>query len=92
MVDEVHKIDGYNVVASFKPLVGAHRLQAYVGGGILGLCRIHEKPAVYNGEIAIRSMMTVSLTWDHRVVDGAPASEFLQALCRFLEEPTLIMT
>lgn len=60
--------------------------------GILGLCRIHEKPAVYNGEIAIRSMMTVSLTWDHRVVDGAPASEFLQALCRFLEEPTLIMT
>jgi pyruvate dehydrogenase E2 component (dihydrolipoamide acetyltransferase) len=60
--------------------------------GILGLCRIHEKPAVYNGEIAIRSMMTVSLTWDHRVVDGAPASEFLQTLCRLLEEPTLIMT
>ncbi|HIJ57228.1 MAG TPA: 2-oxo acid dehydrogenase subunit E2 [Deltaproteobacteria bacterium] len=60
--------------------------------GILGLCRIHEKPSVYNGEIAIRSMMTISLTWDHRVVDGAPASEFLQALCRFLEEPTLIMT
>jgi len=60
--------------------------------GILGLCRIHEKPAVYNGEIAIRSMMTVSLTWDHRVVDGAPASEFLQTLCRFLEEPALIMT
>ena len=60
--------------------------------GILGLCRVREKPAVYNGEIAIRSMMTVSLTWDHRVVDGAPASEFLQTLCRFLEEPTLIMT
>jgi pyruvate dehydrogenase E2 component (dihydrolipoamide acetyltransferase) len=60
--------------------------------GILGLCRVREKPAVYNGEIAIRSMMTVSLTWDHRVVDGAPASEFLQTLSRFLEKPTLIMT
>lgn len=60
--------------------------------GILGLCRVQKKPAVHNDEIAIRSMMTVSLTWDHRVVDGAPASEFLSTLGRYLEQPTLIMT
>ena len=56
------------------------------------LCRVRKKPAVYNDEIAIRSMMTLSLTWDHRVVDGAPASEFLHTLGRYLEQPTLIMT
>ncbi len=44
------------------------------------------------GEITIRSMMGLSLTIDHRVVDGAPASEFLQLLALFLEEPTLILT
>jgi pyruvate dehydrogenase E2 component (dihydrolipoamide acetyltransferase) len=60
--------------------------------GILGLCRVRKKPAVHNDTIAIRSMMTLSLTWDHRVVDGAPASEFLSALGRYLEQPTLIMT
>ena len=60
--------------------------------GILGFCRIKEKPAVYKGEIAIRDMMTLCLTFDHRVVDGAPASEFLQTVARYLEEPTLILT
>jgi len=60
--------------------------------GILGLCRIKQKPSVYRGNIAIRSMMTVCLTFDHRVVDGAPASEFLQTLARNLEEPALLLT
>jgi len=60
--------------------------------GILGLCRVRKKPAVHNDQIVIRSMMTLSLTWDHRVVDGAPASEFLSTLGRYLEQPTLIMT
>ena len=60
--------------------------------GILGFGRVKPKPAVYSGEIAIRSLMTVCLTFDHRVVDGTPASRFLQTLARFLEEPTLILT
>ncbi len=59
--------------------------------GILGVGRIKEKPAVYNGEIAIRSMMFLSLTFDHRIVDGAPANEFLQTVARYLEQPNLIM-
>ena len=59
--------------------------------GILGVCRVKSKPSVYNGNIAIRSMMMLCLTFDHRVVDGAPASEFLQKVARFLEEPTFII-
>jgi pyruvate dehydrogenase E2 component (dihydrolipoamide acetyltransferase) len=57
---------------------------------ILGVGRVVEKPGVYDGQIAIRSFMTLSLTIDHRVVDGAPGAEFLQALARHLENPALL--
>ena len=59
--------------------------------GILGVGRVKEKPAVHKGEIAIRSMMTLSLTFDHRVVDGAPAMQFLRTLAKYLEHPVLMM-
>jgi pyruvate dehydrogenase E2 component (dihydrolipoyllysine-residue acetyltransferase) len=52
--------------------------------GILGIGRIIEKPAVYRGEITRRSMLSLSLTFDHRVIDGAPAAGFLQAVVDFL--------
>jgi pyruvate dehydrogenase E2 component (dihydrolipoamide acetyltransferase) len=48
--------------------------------GILGVGRIVEKPAVHRGEITKRSMLTLSLTFDHRVIDGAPAAAFLQTV------------
>jgi len=48
--------------------------------GILGVGRIIEKPVVHRGEIARRSMMTLSLTFDHRLIDGAPAAQFLQTV------------
>ncbi|MCF8129082.1 MAG: 2-oxo acid dehydrogenase subunit E2 [Deltaproteobacteria bacterium] len=60
--------------------------------GILGIGRVKEKPAVHKGEIAIRSMMFLSLTFDHRVVDGAPANAFLETAARYLEHPNLIMS
>jgi pyruvate dehydrogenase E2 component (dihydrolipoamide acetyltransferase) len=59
--------------------------------GILGVGRVIEKPAVFNGEIAVRHMMTLSLTFDHRVVDGAPAMTFLRDLARYLKQPMLIL-
>lgn len=46
--------------------------------GILGVGRIIEKPAIYRGETSRRAMMWLSLTFDHRIVDGAPAAEFLR--------------
>jgi len=48
--------------------------------GILGVGRIVEKPAIYRGEITHRAIMTLSLTFDHRVIDGAPAALFLQTV------------
>ena len=60
--------------------------------GILGVGRVKEKPAVYKGEITIRSMMFLSLTIDHQVVDGAPAAAFLETVAGYLENPYLIMT
>ena len=60
--------------------------------GILGVGRIKAQPAVHDGQIAIRSMMLVSLTFDHQVVDGAPAAGFLETVVRYLENPYLILT
>ncbi len=48
--------------------------------GILGIGRIIEKPAIYRGEIAKRSMLALSLTFDHRIIDGVPAAAFLQTV------------
>ena len=54
---------------------------------ILGLGRIHKQPAVVDNEIVPRDMLTLSLTFDHRVVDGAPAARFLQTVSNHLENP-----
>jgi pyruvate dehydrogenase E2 component (dihydrolipoamide acetyltransferase) len=60
-------------------------------GAILAVGAIEEKPAVVDGAIVPRPLMTVTLTCDHRVVDGAPAAEFLATLKAFLEEPGLML-
>jgi pyruvate dehydrogenase E2 component (dihydrolipoamide acetyltransferase) len=54
---------------------------------ILGIGRIFEKPAAYRGTIALRHMLTLSLTHDHRLVDGAPAAAFLQTMTESIETP-----
>ncbi|WP_320171175.1 dihydrolipoamide acetyltransferase family protein [Maridesulfovibrio sp.] len=59
--------------------------------GILGIGRIIEKPAVKDGEIKIRSMMTLSLTFNHMTTDGAPAMTFLRELGDMLENPGLMI-
>ena len=59
--------------------------------GILGVGRAVEKPAVHDGQIKVRTLMTLSLTFDHRVVDGVPAMRFLRTLADYLEDPLMIM-
>ena len=55
---------------------------------ILGVGRVVEKPAVVDGQIAVRSMMYLSLAFDHRALDGVPAGEFLRAVKSKLEDPS----
>lgn len=54
---------------------------------ILGVGRIIEEPVVRNGQLVAGQTMTLSLTFDHRVVDGAPAARWLQRLCERLQTP-----
>jgi len=54
---------------------------------ILGVGRIVERPAVHQGQIVKRALMQLSLTFDHRIVDGAPAAEFLRTVKGLLESP-----
>jgi pyruvate dehydrogenase E2 component (dihydrolipoamide acetyltransferase) len=54
---------------------------------ILGLGRIERRPAVVGDQIVARDQMVLSLTFDHRIVDGAPAAKFLATLRQGIENP-----
>ena len=55
--------------------------------GILGVGRSVQKPVVVRGEVAIREMLTISLTADHQVIDGAVAASFMRRLQATIERP-----
>jgi pyruvate dehydrogenase E2 component (dihydrolipoamide acetyltransferase) len=62
----------------------------YPDVAILGMGKISEKPWVKNGEIVIRKILPLSLTFDHRVTDGVDASQFLSKILNYLEDPALL--
>lgn len=72
---------GMYAVDGFSPIINQPQ------SAILGVGRIQEKPVALNGEIVIRSMMTLSLSFDHRIIDGAPAAAFITDLKDLLENP-----
>lgn len=57
---------------------------------IIGPNKIVERPMVVNGAVVIRKMMNLSISCDHRVVDGYDAASFVQALKRRIETPIYI--
>jgi pyruvate dehydrogenase E2 component (dihydrolipoamide acetyltransferase) len=59
--------------------------------GILAVGAIQERPVVEDGELVARPVMELTLSCDHRSVDGATASEFLGTVKAFLEEPGLML-
>lgn len=73
-------------ITSFSPIINQPEL------AILGVCDIVDTPVVRNGEIVIRPIMNLSLTADHRVIDGVKASRFLQRVAEILENPYLLMS
>ena len=71
-------------VDGFTPILNAGQ------SAILGVGKSAEKPVVRDGEIAIREMITVSLTVDHQVVDGAVAAGFMRRLQQLVERPSAL--
>jgi 2-oxoglutarate dehydrogenase E2 component (dihydrolipoamide succinyltransferase) len=59
--------------------------------GILGMHKIQERPVVEKGQIVIRPMMYVALSYDHRLIDGKDSVQFLVAVKQFLEDPARLL-
>lgn len=72
-------------IQSFDPILNPPQV------GILGVGAIEERLVPRDGQPAVRRMMTLTLTFDHRAVDGAPAARFLARLRELLERPYLIL-
>ena len=58
---------------------------------ILGMHKIQERPVVAKGEIVIQPMMYLALTYDHRIIDGRDAVQYLDTIRRTLEEPERLL-
>jgi 2-oxoglutarate dehydrogenase E2 component (dihydrolipoamide succinyltransferase) len=59
--------------------------------GVLGMHSIQDRPVARGGQVVIRPMMYVALTYDHRVVDGREAVSFLARLKEAIEDPTRML-
>lgn len=72
---------GMYAVDQFTPIVNQPQT------AILGVGRIRERAIGVDGELCLRPLMSLSLSFDHRVIDGAPAADFLTTLVTLLENP-----
>ena len=76
--------------------LGAYGIDAFTplpnlpGGAILGIGRIRPSPSVVDGALCIRQQVWLSLTFDHRLLDGAPAARFLQRYSEMLQDGDLL--
>ncbi|MCK5379495.1 MAG: 2-oxo acid dehydrogenase subunit E2, partial [Acidobacteria bacterium] len=58
---------------------------------ILGLHKIEQRPVVREGQIVIRDMMYLSISFDHRWIDGAQGARFMTAFARLISNPNLLL-
>lgn len=75
-------------------MFGIHEFTAIINppeAGILAIGGIEQTPVVIEGEVVVRPRMRITMSCDHRVIDGAQGSRFLQTLSGMLEEPTAIL-
>ena len=59
--------------------------------GILGMHKIEERPVAVSGQVVIRPMMYVALSYDHRIVDGSEAVRFLVRIKELVEDPEALL-
>ena len=76
---------GMYEVDAFTPVINLPEV------AILGVGRIAPRVVPHQGEVVVRPMLTLSLVFDHRLVDGGPAARFLQYIKQLIEEPYLLI-
>jgi pyruvate dehydrogenase E2 component (dihydrolipoamide acetyltransferase) len=87
-------LEGGTFTISNLGMYGVERFVAVLNppqAAILAVGAIEERPVVRDGELVARPVLEMTLTCDHRSVDGATASEFLRTVKQFLEEPGLAL-
>lgn len=77
----VSNVGGSRTVDIFTPIINLPQV------GILGIGRIIDAPWVEDGTLVVKPLMGLSLTFDHRAIDGAPAAEFLAVLSELVTDP-----
>ena len=84
---------GTFTITNVGPLGGTALIPAinYPEVAILGMGRVQEKPVVRDGEIVVRKMLPLTLSFDHRVADGADAARFVSEMVRELSDPNLLL-
>ena len=75
---------GLQGVDAFTPIINPPQV------AILGIGRVRSAPAVFEGQLCVRQMTWLSLTFDHRATDGAPAGRFLADIAALIENPSLV--
>ena len=76
---------GMHGVDHFTPIINPPE------SAVLGICRIVERPVVVNAAVAVRPMMNLCLSFDHRLIDGALAAQFMARVRQFVGQPHLLL-
>jgi pyruvate dehydrogenase E2 component (dihydrolipoamide acetyltransferase) len=87
-------LDGGTFTISNLGMYGVEQFVAVLNppqAAILAVGAVEDRPVARDGELVVRPMMTMTLTSDHRALDGATASDFLRTVKSFLEEPGLML-
>jgi pyruvate dehydrogenase E2 component (dihydrolipoyllysine-residue acetyltransferase) len=87
-------LDGGTFTISNLGMFGVEQFVAVLNppqASILAVGTVEDRPVARDGELVVRPMMTMTLTNDHRAVDGATAADFLRTIKSFLEEPGLML-
>jgi pyruvate/2-oxoglutarate dehydrogenase complex dihydrolipoamide acyltransferase (E2) component len=76
---------GHLDVDGFTPIINPPQ------AAILGVGRISERPVAREGAVVVRAMMALSLSFDHRIADGAAAARFLARIKQLIEKPIALL-
>jgi pyruvate dehydrogenase E2 component (dihydrolipoamide acetyltransferase) len=91
---QVAELEGGTFTISNLGMFGVEQFIAVLNppqAAILAIGAIEDRPVARGGEVVVRAMLTLTLTCDHRTIDGATAADFLRTVKELLEEPGLAL-